>query len=168
MYIRFVTTGGTIDKTYFDAISKYEVGESQVQHILTDGLVSFDYDIVPMFQKDSLEITEENRKALKEYIEKDDATLYVVTHGTDTMAETAAVLRSIPDKTVVLTGSLSPARFRTTDAVFNIGMAVAAVQSAPPGVYLAMNGRVFAEGEAVKNRSTNRFERTGNPAARKG
>ncbi|MFQ6005155.1 MAG: asparaginase domain-containing protein [Woeseia sp.] len=168
MYIRFVTTGGTIDKTYFDAISRYEVGESQVQHILTDGLVSFDYDIVPMFQKDSLEITEENRQALKEYIENDDATLYVITHGTDTMAETAAALRSIPDKTVVLTGSLSPARFKTTDAVFNIGMAVAAVQSVRPGVYLAMNGWVFPEGEAIKNRSANRFESTGNPAARKG
>lgn len=159
MFIRFITTGGTIDKIYFDATSQYEVGESPVKQILTEGLVSFDYDIVPMFQKDSLEITEEDRQALKEFIDSDDASLYVITHGTDTMAETAAKLSSISGKTIVMTGSLSPARFKTTDAVFNIAMAVAAVQSAKPGVYIAMNGQVFSEGEVVKNRSANRFEK---------
>jgi L-asparaginase len=161
MFIRFITTGGTIDKIYFDATSQYEVGESNVKHILGDGLVKFDYDIVPMFQKDSLEFTDENRQALKEFIESDDASLYVITHGTDTMVETAAKLNSIPHKTILLTGSLSPARFKTTDAIFNIGMAVAAVQSVEPGVYLVMNGQVFAEGEVIKNRAANRFEKIG-------
>ncbi len=161
MFIRFITTGGTIDKIYFDATSQYEVGESHVKHILSEGLVNFDYDLVPMFQKDSLEITDENRQALKEFIENDDASLYVITHGTDTMVETAAKLSSISGKTVILTGSLSPARFKTTDAIFNIGMAVAAVQSVEPGVYLVMNGQVFAEGEVCKNSSANRFEKIG-------
>ncbi len=161
MFIRFITTGGTIDKIYFDASSQYEVGESNVKHILSDGLVNFDYDVVPMFQKDSLEFTDENRQALKEFIENDDASLYVITHGTDTMVETAAKLNSIPHKTILLTGSLSPARFKTTDAIFNIGMAVAAVQSVEPGVYLVMNGQVFAEGEVIKNRAANRFEKIG-------
>ena len=161
MFIRFITTGGTIDKIYFDATSQYEVGESNVEHILGDGLVNFDYDVVPMFQKDSLEFTDENRQALKEFIENDDASLYVITHGTDTMVETAAKLSSISGKTIILTGSLSPARFKTTDAIFNIGMAVAAVQSVEPGVYLVMNGQVFAEGEVFKNRSANRFEKIG-------
>ncbi len=161
MFIRFITTGGTIDKIYFDATSQYEVGESNVKHILGDGLVNFDYDIVPMFQKDSLEFTDENQQALKEFIENDDASLYVITHGTDTMVETAAKLNSIPHKTILLTGSLSPARFKTTDAIFNIGMAVAAVQSVEPGVYLVMNGQVFAEGEVIKNRAANRFEKIG-------
>ena len=161
MFIRFITTGGTIDKIYFDATSQYEVGESNVKHILGDGLVNFDYDIVPMFQKDSLEFTDENRQALKEFIENDDASLYVITHGTDTMVETAAKLSSISRKTIILTGSLSPARFKTTDAIFNIGMAVAAVQSVEPGVYLVMNGQVFAEGEVIKNRAANRFEKIG-------
>ena len=161
MFIRFITTGGTIDKIYFDATSQYEVGESNVEHILGDGLVNFDYDVVPMFQKDSLEFTDENRQALKEFIENDDASLYVITHGTDTMVETAAKLSSISRKTIVLTGSLSPARFKTTDAIFNIGMAVAAVQSVEPGVYLVMNGQVFAEGEVIKNRAANRFEKIG-------
>ncbi len=161
MFIRFITTGGTIDKIYFDATSQYEVGESNVEHILADGLVDFDYDVVPMFQKDSLEFTDENRQAMKEFIESDDASLYVITHGTDTMVETAAKLSSISRKTIILTGSLSPARFKTTDAIFNIGMAVAAVQSVEPGVYLVMNGQVFAEGEVIKNRAANRFEKIG-------
>ncbi len=161
MFIRFITTGGTIDKIYFDATSQYEVGESNVEHILGDALVNFDYDVVPMFQKDSLEFTDENRQAMKEFIESDDASLYVITHGTDTMVETAAKLSSISRKTIILTGSLSPARFKTTDAIFNIGMAVAAVQSVEPGVYLVMNGQVFAEGEVIKNRAANRFEKIG-------
>ena len=158
MFIRFITTGGTIDKIYFDAISQFEVGDSQVRHILVEGLVAFDYDVVPMFQKDSLDITDEDRKALRAFIEKDDASLYVITHGTDTMTDTAAQLQGLPGKSIVLTGALSPARFRSTDAVFNVGMAVAAVQLAEPGVYIAMNGQVF-RGDAVnKNRAENRFE----------
>ena len=132
MFIRFITTGGTIDKIYFDATSQYEVGESNVEHILSEGLVNFDYDVVPMFQKDSLEITDENRQVLKEFIENDDASHYVITHGTDTMAETAAKLSSMPGKTIVLTGSLSPARFKTTDAIFNIGMLTQSSTSAWP------------------------------------
>ena len=158
MLIRFITTGGTIDKIYFDALSQFEVGESQVEHILKEGLVQFDYEIVSLLQKDSLEITAADRAELRRYIENDDASLYVITHGTDTMAETAEALQGLGDKTIVLTGALTPARFRTTDAVFNVGMAVAAVQASPPGVYIAMSGQVFAAGEVRKNRSENRFE----------
>jgi len=158
MFIRFITTGGTIDKIYFDALSQFEVGESQVEHILREGLVQFDYEIVSLLQKDSLEITDADRATLRSYIEKDDAGLYVVTHGTDTMVETAGALQGMNDKTVVLTGALTPARFRTTDAIFNVGMAVAAVQASPPGVYITMSGQVFAAGEVRKNRAENRFE----------
>ncbi len=158
MFIRFITTGGTIDKIYFDAMSQFEVGDSQVEQILTDGLVSFDYDVVAMFQKDSLELTDEDRSKLRAFIEGDDATHYVISHGTDSMAETAAALRDIANKRIVLTGALTPARFKTTDAVFNVGMAVAAVQIVEPGVYVAMSGQVFAAGEVKKNREENRFE----------
>jgi len=158
MFIRFITTGGTIDKIYFDALSQFEVGESQVEHILKEGLVQFDYEIVSLLQKDSLEITDEDRIKLRGHIERDDAALYVVTHGTDTMAETAEALQGLEGKTIVLTGALTPARFRTTDAIFNVGMAVAAVQASPPGVYIAMSGQVFAAGEVRKNRAENRFE----------
>jgi len=159
MFIRFVTTGGTIDKIYFDALSRFEIGESQITHILTEGLVDFDYEIVPLMQKDSLDMTAADRQKLRDYLESDDFSHYVITHGTDTMAETADALAGLDGKTIVLTGALSPARFKTTDAVFNIGMAVAAVQVAPPGVYIAMSGQVFTAGEVRKNRAENRFEK---------
>lgn len=158
MFIRFITTGGTIDKIYFDALSQFEVGESQVKHILSEGLVQFDYDVVPLLQKDSLEMTDEDRNKLRDFIARDDASSYVITHGTDTMPETAEALEGLEGKKIVLTGALSPARFRTTDAVFNVGMAVAAVQVAEPGVYIAMSGRVFPAGHVRKNRAENRFE----------
>ena len=158
MHIRFITTGGTIDKVYFDDLSQYEVGESHVEHMLKDGLVHFDYDVVPLLQKDSLEMADDDRKKLRDFIEKDDASHFVVTHGTDTMPETAEVLAGLEGKTIVLTGALSPARFRSTDADFNVGMAVAAVQVSPPGVYIAMSGQVFKAGNVRKNRKANRFE----------
>ena len=159
LFIRFVTTGGTIDKIYFDALSQFEVGDSLVKHILTDGLVEFEYDIVPLLQKDSLEMTDADRQSLYDLIAKDDAKHFIITHGTDTMPETAEKLAGLAEKTIVLTGALTPARFRSTDAVFNVGMAVAAVQACEPGVYVAMNGQVFPAGEVRKNRDANRFEK---------
>ena len=158
MHIRFVTTGGTIDKVYFDELSQFEVGESVLEHILREALVQFDWDVVPLMKKDSLEIQDADRRVLRDYIANDDATHYVITHGTDTMPETAEVLQSLKGRTIVLTGALTPARFRTTDAVFNVGMAVAAVQTVEPGVYIAMSGQVFRAGEVRKNRKENRFE----------
>lgn len=160
MLIRFITMGGTIDKIYFDALSDYHVGDSPLQSILAEGLVQFDYDIVPLLRKDSLDMTDEDRARLRDYIAADDAARYVITHGTDTMPHTAETLVGLADKTIVLTGALTPARFRTTDAVFNVGMAVAAVQVAQPGVYLAMSGQVFEAGAVRKNRAENRFEAT--------
>ena len=158
MFIRFITTGGTIDKIYFDALSQFEVGESQVQHILAEGLVELDFDVVPLMHKDSLEIDDADRRKLRDYIEQDDGSLYVVTHGTDSMPATAQALSGLQGKTIVLTGALSPARFKTTDAVFNVGMAVGAVQVAGSGVYIAMSGQVFEAGTVRKNRAENRFE----------
>ena len=128
--------------------------------MLTEGLVEFEYDIVPVLQKDSLEMTDDDRQELLNYIAADDADKYVITHGTDTMPQTAETLSGVAGKTIVLTVALTPARFRTTDAVFNVGMAVAAVQSCAPGVYIAMNGQVFAAGAVRKNRAENRFEAT--------
>lgn len=159
MFIRFITTGGTIDKIYFDDLSQFEVGESQVQHILAEGLAAFDFDVVPLMHKDSLQVTDEDRRLLHDFIEKDDATHFVITHGTDTMPLTAEALMDLEGKTIVFTGALTPARFKATDAMFNVGMAVAAVQVAKPGVYIAMSGQVFEAGAVRKNRAENRFER---------
>ena len=158
MQIRFITTGGTIDKVYFDELSQFEVGESVVEHTLREGLVEFEWTVVPLMKKDSLEVRDADRQVLRDYIANDDATRYVITHGTDTMPETAEFLRDLDGRTIVLTGALTPARFRTTDAVFNVGMAVAAVQTLEPGVYIAMNGQVFEAGAVRKNRAENRFE----------
>lgn len=156
MQIQFVTTGGTIDKIYFDALSRFEVGDSVVRHILAEARVSFDFEVVSLMQKDSLELTDDDRRLLRDYILSHPTHHFVVTHGTDTMTETALALQGLGDKTIVLTGALAPARFKTSDAVFNVGMAVAAVQVNPPGVYIAMNGRVFAAGTVVKNRAASR------------
>jgi L-asparaginase len=158
MFIKFITTGGTIDKIYFDDLSQFEVGESQVHHILAEGLAGFDFEIVPLLHKDSLEVTAEDRRKIRDFIVADEAERFVVTHGTDTMPETAESLVGLEGKTIVLTGALSPARFKSTDAVFNVGMAVAVAQVAPPGVYIAMSGQVFEAGAVRKNRQQNRFE----------
>ncbi len=158
MFIRFITTGGTIDKVYFDALSQFEIGDSTIKHILDEGLADFGYEIVPLLQKDSLDITDEDRTLLHDFIANDDAELYVITHGTDTMPATAEALEDLQGKTIVLTGALTPARFKTSDATFNVGMAVATAQVASPGVYIAMSGQVFSAGTVRKNRAENKFE----------
>jgi len=161
MKIKFVTTGGTIDKVYFDALSEYQVGPPQVLEVLQEGHVAFEFEVASILQKDSLDLTDGDRQLIRERITRDDCERIVVTHGTDTLVETALALAGIPGKTIVLTGSLQPARFRNTDAVFNIGTAIGAVQSLPPGVYVAMNGRVFDPRHVRKNRAQQTFEEVG-------
>jgi L-asparaginase len=153
-----VTTGGTIDKVYFDDKSDYQVGEPQIGRILQDLGVAFRFSVIPLLRKDSLHINAEDRELLRAAIAAQPARHVLVTHGTDTMVETAKVLASIADKTIVLTGALNPAGFRGSDAEFNIGTAVGAVQSLPAGVYIAMNGRVWDPGKVRKNVAANRFE----------
>ncbi len=153
-----VTTGGTIDKVYFDDKSDYQVGEPQIGHILQELGVAFRFRVIPLLRKDSLHIDAGDRELLRTTIASQDARHVLVTHGTDTMVETAHVLASIPDKVIVLTGALNPARFRGSDAEFNIGTAVGAVQSMPAGVYIAMNGRVWDPAKVRKNVAANRFE----------
>ena len=119
--------------------------------MLTDALVDFSYEVAAIMKKDSLDITDGDRATIRAHSEASENSHFIVTHGTDTMPETAAALLGIENKTVVLTGALTPARFRTTDAVFNIGMAVGAVQTASPGVYIAMSGQVFEAGQVRKN-----------------
>lgn len=158
MKLRIFTTGGTIDKVYFDAKSEYEVGEAVIGRILHEAGVAIDFDITELLKKDSLDINDVDRAQIRAAVEADPAERILITHGTDTLAETGKALLGIPGKTIVLTGSLSPARFQNSDAVFNVGCAVGAVQSLPPGVYVAMNGRVFAADKVRKNREANRFE----------
>jgi L-asparaginase len=161
MRIAFLTTGGTIDKVYFDAISRFEVGETVVGKILREGGVTFEFEVIPLMRKDSLEMQDSDREAIRAAVSVREEQHIIVTHGTDTMIDTARALATIPDKTIVMTGALSPARFQASDAVFNVGMAVAAVQACLPGVWIAMSGRVFPWNAVQKNRALNRFEATG-------
>ncbi len=156
--ITFVAVGGTIDKIYFDANSQFEVGDSQLGHILEEARVTFDFEICPLMRKDSLEMDASDREKVRAFIASHPGEHFVVTHGTDTLTQTADALDGLDGKTVVLTGALSPARFRHSDATFNIGLAVGAVQSKSPGVYIALSGRVFAAGTVRKNLQAQRFE----------
>jgi L-asparaginase len=157
MQIHFITTGGTIDKVYFDAKSEFEVGQSQVKELLKDANVTFTFDVENVLAKDSLDMTDADRALVRERVAASSCERIVVTHGTDTMIETARCLKGLPGKTVVLTGSMQPARFRNTDAVFNLGAAITAVQTLSPGVYLAMNGCVFDPERTRKDRALGRF-----------
>lgn len=155
--IRIFTTGGTIDKVYFDATSTYEVGKPEIARALRDILLSVDIEITPVLRKDSLDINTRDRDKLYQRVLAAPESKIIITHGTDTMIETATSLRGIECKTIVLTGALQPAVFKTSDALFNIGCAFAAAQCASPGVYVAMNGRVFRSDKVRKNRQLHRF-----------
>lgn len=160
MRLQIFTTGGTLDKVYYDAQSEYAVGDPQISEILRRVGVAFEYDVEALLRKDSLDMTDADRRLVAERVHACPSDRVLITHGTDTMTETARALGDVRGKTVVFVGSLSPARFRESDAEFNIGFAVAAVQTLPPGVYIAMNGQVFRASEVQKNRAANRFEGT--------
>ena len=153
-----ITTGGTIDKIYFDDKSDYQVGEPQISQILHAMHVAFEFEVSALMRKDSLHITGDDRKLIRAAVAASDTRHVLITHGTDTMVDTALELSGFEDKTIVLTGALNPARFRDSDAIFNIGCAVGAVQCLPPGVYIAMNGKVWDPEHVRKNRRENRFE----------
>ena len=158
MKIKIFSVGGTIDKIYFDKKSEFDVGESVVGDILKEANVNFEYECESILSKDSLDMTDDDRQLVIDKINSDVNKHIIITHGTDTMIETAKRLLAIPDKVIVLTGSMQPARFKASDAAFNIGCAITAVQSLSPGVYIVMNGCVFDPGKVKKNRELNRFE----------
>lgn len=156
--ITILTTGGTIDKVYFDAKSEYEVGPPNVERLLGELNLNLRYKIISLFRKDSLDVTDEDRRVIRKAAEETRSRRIIITHGTDTMAETAKALMGIENKTIVLTGALEPALFKTSDAIFNVGCAVGAVQSLGYGVYIAMNGAIFKAGNVRKNLERNMFE----------
>ena len=155
--ILVLTTGGTIDKNYFDALSEYQVVDSGIPALLKEARVALPFRIEEVCRKDSLELTDADRAEIARRVAEAAETRIVITHGTDTMTDTAKALAGIPGKTIVLTGALSPARFAETDAGFNLGMAFATAQVAPPGVYIAMSGQVFGGLKVRKDRAAARF-----------
>ncbi|MEP7311299.1 MAG: asparaginase domain-containing protein [Pseudomonadota bacterium] len=157
MNITIFTTGGTIDKVYFDAKGGFAVGKPMVDQILQEARAQVPVEVIELMRKDSLEMTADDRAHVVRAVAAAVADQIVITHGTDTMVETGLALQSVVGKTIVLTGALQPGRFADSDAAFNLGMAMAAVQTLPAGVYLAANGRIFHAGRVRKDAEGNRF-----------
>lgn len=158
MKIKIFTVGGSIDKFYSTQKSTFVVGEPQIQNILQEANAALDVEIESLFKKDSMDVTEDDRLEIYDKVKSDPSRHIVITHGTDTMISTAKALSSIRDKVIVLTGAMQPAAFKKTDAAFNIGCAILAVQILPHGVYVVMNGKVFDPNKAAKNLESDRFE----------
>jgi len=158
--IKIFTTGGTFDKIYFDAKSEFQFADTIIGDLLEEANISFDYDIVTLLEKDSLDINDVDRKLIHYAVSNVKEDKILITHGTDTMVETAQALLDIRDKTIVLFGAMKPARMRHSDAIYNLGVASAAVQLLPAGVYIAMNGQIFDPERVIKNRELSRFEPT--------
>ena len=158
MSIVILTTGGTFDKIYFDANSEYSIGEPCISSILDEGNVMSDYRVQSILKKDSLDITHSEREFIKKSVIECEEERIIITHGTDTMVETAKFLEDVKEKTIVLTGAMQPARFKKTDAIFNSGFAYAAALSLENGVYIAMSGQIFNSNNVRKNIDLGKFE----------
>jgi L-asparaginase len=159
MEILFIQTGGTIDKDYPRVHKGYafEIKKPAVKRILKKINPSFEYEILPLLQKDSQEITDKERKLIVKTCADAKQKYIVITHGTDTMAATAKALKGIKNKVIVITGALRPERFSNSDAAFNLGTAVGALSALPNGIYIAMSGRVLPWNQVKKNPQTGQF-----------
>ena len=161
--IAIFVTGGTFDKQYDELRGRLTFGDTHVKEMLRLGRCRADVTIRQLMMIDSLEMTNDNRRVIAEACLTAAEPRIVITHGTDTMVETAHVLAAAGlgerGKTVVLTGAMVPYAFGSSDGLFNLGSALSFVQTLPPGVYLAMNGRAFRWDEVTKNRETGVFEK---------
>ncbi|MDD2807090.1 MAG: asparaginase domain-containing protein [Patescibacteria group bacterium] len=159
MKITFIQTGGTIDKEYPKTTKGYafEIGEPAVKRILEKINPVFEYEIIPLLQKDSLDITEKDREKITLACKNNQNDKIVITHGTDTMAETAEKLSEIKDKTIVITGAMRPEKFYDSDAMFNVGAAIISAANLPRGVYITMNGRVYEWNKVKRDIVTGQF-----------
>lgn len=157
MKIRVLCVGGTIDKIYFDAKSKYEIGAPAIGKMLSQIAVNLDIEVTSLMAKDSLDMSDDDRAVIAKAVADCDEDKIIITHGTDTMPDTARSLASIKGKTVVLTGALAPAIFKDSDAMFNVGGALATAQAKDEGVFIVMNGQVFDAMNVRKDVENNCF-----------
>ena len=160
MKLLFIQAGGTIDKDYPRKNRGYafEIGEPAIRRIMERTEVSFEYEVVSLLQKDSLDMTDEDRGLLRSYCEKSDHTRIIITHGSDTLVESAKAIGNIPGKTIVLTAAYRPERFSNSDADFNLGVAVGALNILHEGTFIAMNGTILNPEYVQKNPETGVFE----------
>jgi len=159
MTIKLLITGGTIDKQYDELNGELIFTQSGVEDMLTQGRVKLDISLETVMLKDSLDMDDSDRQQILESCLACDEPQIVITHGTDTMVETSQVLATkIKDKTIVLLGSMVPYQFKNSDALFNLGCAIAAVQTLEKGVYITMNGKIFNYDEVIKNKDLGEFQ----------
>jgi L-asparaginase len=159
MKISFIQTGGTIDKDYPKTTNGYafEITTPAVERILKNINPAFEFEILSALKKDSTEITDEDREKLYGIVSKLVNDKIIITHGTDTMIETAKKLSTIKNKTILITGSMRPEKFSDSDAPFNVCMAVSAVSISAHGVYIAMHGKIFHWDKCARNMKTGQF-----------
>lgn len=160
MKIKIFSLGGTIDKVYFDKLSEYQVGAPSVRQILEELPISFEYEIESLMRKDSLDMDDADRRRVRDAVEREPCRNILITHGTDTMLDTGRALIGVAGKCVVLTGAMEPAHFKSSDAVFNLGVAIGGLNVLPDGVYIAMNGQILDPRRCRKNRHRRIFEET--------
>jgi L-asparaginase len=159
MTIRVFVTGGTFDKEYDEIRGRLDFGDSHLPEMLRRGRCELDLELRTLMMVDSLELSDADRDTIARNCIRAPEERIVITHGTDTMVETARVLAgSVEGKTIVLTGAMIPYAFGSSDGLFNLGSALSFVQVLPAGVYVAMNGRCFPWDQVRKNRETGRFE----------
>jgi len=159
MTLRFIVTGGTLDKHYHAIAGELSFAESHLPQMLTQARITVPYVVEPLMLLDSLDMQEADRQKVLTACRSAVESHLVITHGTDTMPETAQVLGAAKlNKTIVLTGAMIPFEMKDSDALFNLGFACAAAQTLPQGVYVAMNGQVFAWDKVQKNKVVGRFE----------
>ena len=157
--IRIIVTGGTFDKEYNEINGELFFKDSHVKNMLTLGRSRLDLNIRTLMMIDSCDMDEEDRYVIVKNCEKATEKKIIITHGTDTMVDTATILaKSIKDKTVILTGAMVPYTFGSSDGLFNMGSAIAFVQTLPVGVYIAMNGKCFNWDNVRKNKKIGEFE----------
>ena len=157
--IRIFVTGGTFDKTYDEIRGVLTFGDTHLPEMLTLGRSRVEVSIRTLMMIDSLQMTGADRELIVRSCVQCEESRIVVTHGTDTMVETAAAIAAgVKDKTVVLTGAMVPYAFGSSDGLFNLGSALSCAQILPPGVYIAMNGQHFAWDKVRKNTQTGTFE----------
>jgi L-asparaginase len=159
MAIRLFVTGGTFDKEYNELDGKLYFKDTHLPEMLRLGRSEVDVATRTLMMVDSLDMTDADRELIVEQCARARENRIIVTHGTDTMEVTAKALGTIiKNKTIVLTGAMVPYKFGSSDGLFNLGSALAFVQTLPPGVYIAMNGRCFQWDNVRKNRKTGQFE----------
>lgn len=159
MDILFIQTGGTIDKDYPKTKNgwAFEINEPAVKRILEKVNCSFNYSVISLLKKDSLEINDEDRTLILNKCKEAKEDKIIITHGTDTMNITANYLKEIKNKTIIITGAMRPERFSNSDAAINIGVAIGAAQSLSNGIYIAMNGLVIPHHKMERNKETGQF-----------